>query len=234
MSPMLRIAFGLLLCAALVPGRADAQVARQFEITPKVGWLIFDNASALDDAALLGIDVTYLLGERGLGVGFYLDVSRPETLGEYFTPIRLDFGPESELRFVGVRTTLLHAGGQGVYRFPLAGRVTPLVGAGLGLYRVYADPQQQEGFDAFTGFTFNVGGGVDIRVSERAGFRLEVRDFVYTDWEREKLNVVDPALRDDRFPEQHGNPPSPECSTQACTMHNIQLNLSFVFVPAAP
>lgn len=226
-----RLALGVLCASVGVARAAEAQVARQFEVTPRVGWMIFDNASALEDAPMLGIDATYFFGASGLGLGFYADIARPDTKGDFFTPIRLDFGPESELRFVGVRTTLVHAGLQGVYRFPMAGRISPMLAAGAGLHRTYADPQQQESFDAFTEFSFNFGGGLDLRVSERAGFRVEIRDLVYPNWEREKLNVVDPALRDDRFPEQHRTPPSPECSMQSCTMHNIRLSLLFVFVP---
>lgn len=228
-----RIVLGVCCVSIFFARAAEAQVARQFEVTPRVGWMIFDNASALDDAPMLGIDATYFFGASGLGLGFYADIARPDTKGDYFTPIRLDFGPESELRFVGVRTTLVHTGLQAMYRFPVQGRVSPVVAAGLGLHRVYADPQQQQSFDAFTEFSFNFGGGLDLRVSERAGFRLEVRDFVYPNWEREKLNVLDPSVQDDRFPEQHGTPPSPECSTQSCSMHNIRLSLLFVFMPSA-
>ncbi len=205
----------------------QAQVfSGQFTVAPKGSYVLFDESSALDDAAMLGIDAAYYFGETGFGLGFLLDVGRPETDGRFFTPIRLDFGPESELRFVGIRTTLLQFAGQALYRFALTPDLSPLVAVGVGGYAFYPDNQQLEGIGTVTGFAVNFGGGLDIRVAETSGFRLEVRDFVFFDYDREELNVVDPAARDDRFPEKHGTPPEAKDTT-----HNIRLSLSFNFVP---
>ncbi len=222
-------ALSLLAGLAALPNQLLAQAAAdQFSVAPRLSWISFDGSSALDDAAMLGLDALYFVGSSGLALGFTVDVSRPETLGDFFTPIRLDFGPESELRFVGVRTTLMQYGATTMYRVGgLGSRFAPFVAAGLGGHVIYPDNQQAEGFETVTGFNASFGGGLEFSVGEAAGFRLEVRDFVYFSWDREELNVVDESVRDDRFPEQHGNPPDAEG-----TIHNWRFSLSFVFVPA--
>lgn len=225
----LYIALGVLAAGLVVPVSSAAQaVENRFAVAPRVSYMMFDGSSALDDAPMLGLDALYYVGRSGLAAGVSVDIARPETLGDFFTPIRLDFGPESELRFVGVRTTVVQVGAAGLYRIGgLDRRLAPFVGAGLGGHLIYLDNQQQDGADKVTGLNASFGGGFEYRVSEAAGFRLEVKDFVYFDFDREELNVVAESVQDDRFPELHGDPPPPES-----TIHNWRFSLSFVFVPS--
>ena len=227
MKRRLYTALGLVAALWVFPSQLQAQdEGGRWSVAPRIGVIVFDGSSALDDAGVLGIDALYYFGNSGFAAGISVDVSRPETKGDFFTPIRLDFGPESELHFVGVRTTLFQYNADAQYRIGgLERRWAPFVAAGLGGYAIYTDNQQQNGFSRINGFAANFGGGFEVNLGQ-AGFRFEARDFVYFSWDRERLNVVDEAARDDRFPEQHGNPPDPKD-----TIHNWRLALSFVFVP---
>jgi hypothetical protein len=220
---------GLLVALWALPAQLHAQAqGGQFAVAPRVSYQIFDNSSALDNAWMLGLDALYYFGESGFALGLTLDMSRPETQGDFFTPIRLDFGPENELHFVGVRTTLVQTSLEAAYRFGgIDRRWAPYVMAGGGVYAIYPDNQQQEGFGTVYGPAANIGAGLEFAIGEQTGFRLDVMDYVYFDYDREELNVVKEAFRDDRFPEMHGTPPDPKS-----TIHNIRLSLAFVFVPS--
>jgi hypothetical protein len=222
------LALSLLAAIWALPAQLQAQErSSQFALAPRVSYELFDASSALQDAWMLGFDAMYFFGESGFALGLNFDVGRPETDGEFFTPIRLDFGPESELQFVGVRTTLVQTGLQAMYGFYGDRRWAPYLLGGAGGYIIYPDNQQQDGAEKVTGFAANFGGGLEIGIGESTGIRLEVQDFVYFDYDREQLNVVAEEFRDDRFPEMHGTPPDPKS-----TIHNIRLSLSLVFVPS--
>ncbi len=220
---------GLLVALWALPAQLHAQAqAGQFAVAPRISYQLFDNTSALDDAWMLGLDLVHYMGESGFALGLTVDVSRVETLGDFYTPIRLDFGPENQLQFVGIRTTLIQTALEAMYRIGGFDRAwTPYLMAGGGVYAIYPDNQQQEGFGTVWGPMANFGAGLEFAVGEQTGFRLDVMDYVYFDYDREELNVVAEAFQDNRFPEMHGNPPDPKS-----TIHNIRLSFAFVFVPS--
>src|SRR4051812_16579662 len=82
MRPSLRVA----LCAVLAfasTAQAQGQTragAHQFSVTPRGGYIAFDKASGIENAAALGIDATYHLTPM-FGIGASATFSRPKTNG---------------------------------------------------------------------------------------------------------------------------------------------------------
>lgn len=72
----------------------------------------------------------------------------------------------------------------------------------------------------------SVGGGIDLALEERTGLCINVRDLVYTDWDREMLNPVGSEYQDDFFPEYRPAPPAPKK-----TIQNLVVSIGFNFVP---
>jgi len=120
---------------------------------------------------------------------------------------------------------------QGTFSFAV-GRLEPYVGAGVGAVTVNNDPQQADDNASYTTGQFQVGGGLGFRVGRSTSVRLDLRDYVFTSWDRDRLNVVNPTFQNTLFPSANGNPPA-----EKSTVHNIRLAIGFSYVPrggAAP
>jgi opacity protein-like surface antigen len=214
----------------------------RFSVTPVLGYMHWDNASALankkadgqggftktatTDNLTFGLSADYHV-VPALGVGFYFEAARPTTRGDYFPSALFNFGANlpAELSVVSQRVTVLMYGVEGTFRFGV-GRLQPYVGAGAGAVTVNADPQQSNANASFTHPSFQVGGGLGWRTSENTALTLDVRDYVFTSWNREQLNAVDPSFQNTIFPAANGNPPAAKS-----TLNNIRLALGFTFVP---
>lgn len=232
---------GLLLAAA-APIEAQQLTAGRFTVTPVLGTIRWDNASALankeaDDETgaftrsvftpTVGLSVDYLLW-RQLGLGFYFEAARPTTRGDYFPAVLFNFGPgvPAQLSVVSQRVTVLMYGVQGTFGFGV-GRLEPYVGAGLGAVTVNGDPQQNGGNVRFTNGMFQVGGGLGFRVGANTSVRLDLRDHVFTGWDRDRLYPVQSAFQNTQFPAANPTPPA-----EKSTVHNIRLAIGFSYVPA--
>jgi opacity protein-like surface antigen len=214
----------------------------RFSVTPVLGYMHWDNASALankkadgqggftktatTDNLTFGLSADYHV-VPALGVGFYFEAARPTTRGDYFPSALFNFGANlpAELSVVSQRVTVLMYGVEGTFRFGV-GRLQPYVGAGAGAVTVNADPQQSNANASFTHPSFQVGGGLGWRTSENTAVTLDVRDYVFTSWNREQLNAVDPSFQNTIFPAANVNPPAAKS-----TLNNIRLALGFTFVP---
>lgn len=204
----------------------DAQiVARQFQIGPRAGTIGYDDASGIERGGLLGVDATYFLTPN-FGIGFLLDLSRPETDGSFF-PAELTIQDTTFVYQVTQPLTIINGQVEGVFALN-AGRLSPFVTAGIGSYRIYLDPQVAGGPRSFTNVSYSIGGGVNLRVGESSGFRVEVRDQVFSKFDRDRLNPVNPRFSPSRYPDLV----SPPVAAKS-TIHNIALLLAFSFVPAA-
>lgn len=217
---------------------AQGLATGRFTITPVVGTIRFDEASALankkanDDGAFtenvftptVGLSADYKLA-RQLGLGFYFEAARPQTRGDYFPSLLLNFGQNAQLRTISQRVTLMMYGLQGTGTFGV-GRLQPFVSGGVGFVTVNGDPQQNDGNASFTNGQFQFGGGLGYAVSGNTTVRLDVRDFVFTGWERDELYPVNTDFQNTLFPSANGNPP-----TEKSTVHNLRFAIGFSYVP---
>ena len=220
---------------------AEAQLAeRRVTVTPYVGTMRWDDASALankqagDDGEFTKSVITPTIGMtadynlfRGLGLGLYLEAARPTTRGDYFPAALFDYGSRVELYNVSQRVTVLMYGAQASYTFPLAGRLLPYVSGGVGAVTVNADPQQSNSNASFSEPSFQLGGGVGWSFGSNTAVRLDVRNYSFSSWDRNKLNPVAPQYQNTRFPEANGAAPD-----EKKTVNNFRIALGFSFVPS--
>lgn len=226
-----------LFLVAAVPGEAQP-TARRFTVTPLLGTIRWDESSALankeagDDGQFdksvitptIGLTADYNIWE-GVGVGLYFEAARPTTRGDYFPAAFFDYNTRVELYNVSQRVTVMMYGLQGSYTANLGRNFSPYISAGGGAVTVDADAEQARGNETFTQGSFQLGGGIGWRVGNGA-VRLDLRNFTFTGWDREKLNVVDPTYQNTQFPEANGNPPEAKK-----TVNNFRVALGFSFVP---
>jgi hypothetical protein len=207
--------------AQAVPGR--------FQIGPRLGGITFDDASAIEQGPLLGVDATYFLTST-LGVGVSIGLSRPETDGAFF-PAEMSFGDTTFVYQVSQPLTIFTYSAQAVINLPL-GPLQPFATAGLGQYRIYLDPQATNGAPTVDNFMFNIGAGLTLKVGQSSGFRFEVRNFVFANYDLNRISPVASRFAPRRFPDVV-QIPDRTCYDQKCTLNNIQFAVGFSFVPGA-
>jgi len=149
-------------------GNDDAQVPTRWEVTPFVGYRMggdFDITGAtggadLDDQGSFGFAVNLAIDE---GSSYELFYSRQEA----------SFARNSALAPFDLDVEYLHLGGTLVVNdeLPLA----PYIVGGLGLTRL--SPQTGTGSDD-TRFSFSLGAGVKLPVTQHFGLRLEARGYL--------------------------------------------------------
>ena len=215
-------------------------VAGRFSVTPVVGTIFWDDASALSNkkpnesgvytdrqfTPTVGLSAEYRVIPQ-VGVGFYFEAARPETRGDYFPALFLNNGGNlpADLRVVGQRVTALIYGIQGSFVFDV-GRLQPYVGGGFGAVTISPDPQQNNSNQSFTNTQFQFGGGLGFRVGVNTVVRLDVRNFVFTDWDRDELNPTSPAFQNTTVPSVNANPPA-----EKSTINNFRIALGFTYIP---
>ena len=198
-----------------------------FQITPSIGVLLQDESSALQrTTGVLGIDFMYRITEM-FGVGFTGSVARPKTDGEFFPLVRIPAGDTSLYYRVSQNVVQYTFGLQGQAKMQL-GRYAPYATAGFGRYLFSLDPQAYDGVRRFGGPMFSLGAGVHVPLGRRAGMSVDVRDLVFTSFERDEFDATDPLLRDPRFDPVPGGKPAPNT-----TIHNFRLTVGVSFIPAA-
>ena len=242
----------LVLAALLVPWQTlHAQREGRWNVTPHIGLVLWDNASAIQDPVLssgdcdlpelnqecakltnnlmAGISALYWVQEK-IAVGLTFDVARPISNGAYFTPAVMEVAGEQSLSFVNQRLTVLQYAVAAEFA-PSIARLSPFVNGSIGGYTVYPEAGKTDfaavsGFETFTDIMFSVGVGLDYALGESGGIRLELRDMIYTGWEREKLNPVRPEFQTALFPDIAPVPPD-----ESSSLNNFRLSLGFNFVP---
>jgi hypothetical protein len=221
----MRIRTALLVTSALaLPLSAHAQWAtQQFTVTPRGGFQMYDNSSGIDDAPYIGVDAAYAISPY-LSIGTGLTVSRPQTIGEYFIS-QLTFGDTTLYMAVEQPLMMIDVALNAQARFP-GERLTPFVNGGIGYYVLDLDPQVAGRPERSGGISGNVGAGLLFRLGEQVGIQLEVRDLIFTGFERDDLNPVSAAFGNTRYPEDFAPPPEAKETT-----HNISFGIGFSFVP---
>lgn len=238
MHTVLRTGFaGLAILAAAELGAQSTSAPRRFQVTPSVGVMQWDNTSGLANkqadasGAFNNTKITPTMGVtaiynflRQTGIGFYFEAARPTTRGDYFPPLLLKFGDNAQLKTVSQRLTTMIYGVQGQVGFS-AGRLSPYASAGFGAITVLGDPQQNNDNAQFTNKSAQFGGGLSFGIGGGA-FTVDVRDYVFFDWNRERLNVVSPGVQNRQLPSVNPAPPAAKK-----TVNNIRVALGFSFVP---
>jgi hypothetical protein len=248
-----RAGAALVIVALLVPWQSlDAQVERQgrWDIVPRIGYVMWDDAGGLQDpvfnggacdypdfnqtcasaanSLMAGLSALYWFVDA-FAIGVAFDVARPVTNGAYFLPAEMTISGASQLTLVSQRLTVLQYQVEG--EFAPNWKLAPVVMGGIGGYTVYGDPPKSDaaavtGFKSQSDLMFSIGVGLDWALGAAGGLRLSVTDMVYTGWDREGLNVVDPAYQSAVWPDLI--PAPPEASE---TLHNFNIALAFTFVP---
>ena len=223
----MRIRTALLVTSALaLPMTASAQWAtQQFTVTPRGGFMTFDNSSGIDDAPYIGVDAAYAVSPF-FSVGTGLTVSRPQTIGDYFIS-QMTFGDTTLYLAVEQPLMMIDVALNAQARYP-GDRITPFLSAGIGYYVLDLDPQVETRPERSGGISGNVGAGLLFRLGEQVGIQLEVRDLIFTGFERDDLNPVSAAFGNTRFPEDFAPPPEAKETT-----HNLRFGIGFSFVPRA-
>jgi hypothetical protein len=224
-----RAAIAALTIPALTIAAAAQEPTGQFSVTTRLGGIRFDRASSLKTAPFIGLDAEYGLS-RFLSVGTAIDVTRPNTRAEDFLT-SLTFGTPTT-----GDTTFFFELGQAVAivqgsllvraRYPGA-RLTPFAVGGAGLYGMFFDPQINRGARRKTAPVLTVGGGVGIKLTERAGLQLDARDVMFTDYDASRLDPSQGRNPNVYFPEDFPTPP-----TRKSTVHNIMFGIGFRYVPS--
>jgi hypothetical protein len=215
----------LLVTSALaVPMSAHAQLAtQQFSVTPRGGYMTFDDASGIDNAPYIGIDAQYALSPYfSLGTG--LTVSRPQTIGDFFIS-QLTFGDTTFYLAAEQPLMMYDIGLSAQARYP-GELFTPFLTGGVGYYLMDLDPQVETRPDRTGGISGQIGGGLHIRLGEQVGVQFEVRDMIFTGFERDELNPVAANFANSRYPEDFAPPPAAKE-----TVHNLMFGIGFSFVP---
>jgi hypothetical protein len=218
-------AFGLLGAVATARGQAPTQ---QFSVTTRAGSVTFDRAASLNPSPFVGLDAEYGLN-RFFSLGTALTVMRPATHKQDFVTT-LTFGTA-----LAGDTTFYYETGQsinivdgefiGVARYP-AGRLTPFLLGGGGVYGMFFDPQENRGQRRASGAAFTVGGGVAVRLSERAGLQFDVRSLNYSNYKRSLLQQSGGRFPNVTFVEDFPTRPAAKS-----TISNFSFSIGFRYVP---
>ena len=208
--------------AAVGAAPAAAQDAGSFRVGPRIGYISYANETGIQASALLGLDAVYHVTD-GLAFGFNLDVSRPQTDSSFF-PAEMSFGDTTFI--FGVKQPLTVVNFEFAGELSLPGRFSPFILGGIGGYRVNTDPQVARGATDFTQLGFSFGGGIAFQAGGGTNVRIEVRDYVFTNFDRSQLNPVDARFTPTRFPDVL---PAPEPFDGSA--HNIAVTLAFSFTP---
>jgi len=218
-------------CGATALAAQDA--GSRFRVTPTIGVMKFDKTSALSDLdgsklwASAGLSASYLVG-GGLRAGVYLEFQQPQTSPDYY-PYAL-FRTSGAYQLFGATQVVsaLSFGLDASYTIG-AGKLGPYIRGGIGRHAVYGDVQVQNATDHVAGTQFLAGAGINYAVSQMIGLRVEVLDFMWSDWDRDALNPVTPAYQNTTFPEDN---PAGINESKPGLIHNLRLALGFSFTPS--
>lgn len=221
--------------AALLAADAAAQdAAHRWDVGTHIGTSSFDKGTGLDGAPFVGVDATYhgLLGRTigGLNLGFGINfaASQPQTIGDQFPVVQLDFGDTTFLQTVAQRVTLLQFGAHGRVGAAVGPvRVYGLVGTGG--YAITVNPRQNARNETFVHQLWQGGLGAGYAIRENIGIRVEGRSVWFTGFDRDRLDPTISYSRDRRVRDALP-PPHPEPKDGLA--QNWQFSLVFNYVPS--
>lgn len=196
--------------------------AHVFHVTPRFGYIRFDKASSIEGAPHVALQTDYALTPH-LSIGLAFGSSQPETHAEDFLQY-LRFGDTTRVFSVRQSLSVIDYGAHASWAFGDLGRLAPYVGAGAGFYTIYLDPQVRGGESRVTKPMYALSAGTNIRVAGRAGVLLDVRDLVFSSYDRNRLYPATPA--DFPYIEDVARP-----TATKSTVHNLVFSIGFSFTP---
>ena len=203
---------------------AGAQlVRREFRVTPAFGFARFDEATSIENAPHVGLSTDFAITPN-LAIGLSFGSSQPETHAEDFLRAQR-FGDTTYVFGVRQSLSVLDYGARALFALPELGRLAPFAHGGAGFYTIYLDPQVSGGPSRVTKTMFSVGGGANVRVRGRAGVTLDVRDMIFTGYNRDRLYQATPS--DFAFGEDF-----PRAAATKKTTHNLVFSIGFSFTPS--
>lgn len=229
---MRHIASGLVVGAlllAVAPPTTGQDIGGRYTVTLIGGRTLYAESSALEDAWSGGFEAQYNVSGWA-GFGIYFIAARPTTDGSFFPLVRMEFS-DTVLNFlVSQQVTQFDYGVSAALRASLG--MLQLRGlGGVGRYVFNLDDQRIDSptvpgalKDSFAGLALSFGGIVGLGLGETGAVEVRVRDFVYTDFDREDFNLSEPLLAAPDVPHPRPNPPAPES-----TIHNIHIEVGFSF-----
>lgn len=218
-----RAAAVALALLALPLAVAHAQVrAGSFQLTPYGALLTPDNSSALKDGVMLGIEAAYYV-TTNIAVGVTGNFGRSESDGTYFGAAVFPLGAGLDTVQVDQKVSIATYGAIAKLGISAA-QFSPFVAGGIGGYFLFLDPQSNDAPVTISGLGLEVGAGFHLALSDRTGIRADVRDLIFTDYDRDVLNVISPRFQTDLF--LKGQPPG-----EKSTIHNLRLSFGFSYLP---
>lgn len=227
------LALGALVVGAL-PATAAAQATPQQRYTIMVvgGQTQYDESSALKHTQYGGVEGVYQM-TRHVGLGGYLLASRPTTDATFFPLVRLAFS-DTVLHFLPSQQVLhLDFGLTAVAMVPLMRGVQFQANGGVGRYVFRLDPERADRpvvpgqeVRGFEGLQYTAAAGLNISLGPSGGMRLQVRDFIFTGFDRELLSLAEPWLGPETIPHPRPDPPAAKS-----TVHNLRFEIALSFVP---
>lgn len=218
----------------LAPTFLTAQTSGRYGITVLAGQSTFADGSALKSTPVAGLEAQFLPTEM-FGIGFYIMGARPTTDERYFPMTRMEFNDSVYHYLVSQQVVNLDVGVSGSARAAF-GQVEVMGLAGVGRYYFSLDNERiwspreipNEDYDSFGGLEYLVGGSIGYHFGESGAIRLQVRDVIYTDFDRNRFDVSEPLLGARNVPHPHQELLDSENKD---TIHNIRFNVGFTFFP---
>lgn len=220
--PRLALAAGLLAVAGAARPAAAQLTQGQFRVTPQVGLQRFDPASSIDNAARFGLSTDYAV-TRNFSLGLWLGSSQPETNGTDFLTAQT-FGDTTRILAVKQSLDIFDFGASAQFLPGTFGRLSPYLQGGVGLYQIHLDPQVAGGLEKVTKPLYLLGAGTSVRLGRGVAFLVDVRDHIYSDYDRDKLFAATPA----DFPYAEF---VPAARASKSTLNNFTFSIGFSFTP---
>ena len=227
----LRVAVLAVLAFASTAGAQATATTNRWTVTPRAGFINFHEATGIGNAPAVGFDAIYHFGRiAGLsaGIGTSATFSRPQTEGNDFIG-NLYLGDTVFLYRAEQPLTVTDLNLIGTVSFLEGGMFSPYLLGGVGGYILFLDPQvsgRSSGTNKIQRMSINLGGGVNVRLGDRASVMVDVRNMWFRNFNREDLNPLAPAARNTRFLEDF--PPTVEPKTHP---GNLLMQIGFTFVP---
>ena len=227
-TPGLLLALPLVLASVAGPVGAQGPTTGQFTIAPGGGVMTFERASSIESGGSASLDAQYAFLPM-LSIGTHVLVARAQTRGEDFLT-RLTFGSVENgdttyIFSVSQPVNIVNAALSLTAQMPVA-RLRPYLTGGVGVYSVHLDPQVMAGESRFARMSGMLGGGIDFRLTESSGLRLDVRDVIFTNFDRDRLRPSDsrflPVTRAEDLPAP------PEAKD---VLHNVAFTIGFSYTP---
>jgi hypothetical protein len=200
-------------------------VAREFRVTPRFGYIRFDEATSIENAPHVGLSTDFAI-TKNFAIGLTLGSSQPETRAEDFLRAQR-FGDTTYVYGVKQSLSVLDYGARALAALPEMGRIAPFAHGGAGFYTIYLDPQISGGPSRVTKTMYSIGGGANLRLGGSAGVTFDVRDMIFSGYNRDRLYQATPS--DFAFGEDF-----PRAATTKRTTHNLVFSVGFSFTPRLP